>query len=80
MLGRFLWNQFADQIHAVLVPVVPVLIVTTIAIGAVLLANIVAIDRARAPRRAYADCSAATDGVKLRHSRRTMQRSPRAAG
>lgn len=41
-LGRFLWNLFASEIHVVPQPTVPVLPVAVIAVGALLLANVVA--------------------------------------
>ena len=41
-LGRWLWVLFADQIHAVAQPTVPVPTVILIAIGALVLANVVA--------------------------------------
>ncbi len=41
-LGRFLWDLFAREINAVPAPSVPVLTVVLIAIGALLLANIIA--------------------------------------
>ncbi len=41
-LGRWLWDLFAHSIHAVPVPSVPVVSVILIAIGAVVLANLVA--------------------------------------
>ncbi|MGB9112443.1 MAG: FtsX-like permease family protein [Acidimicrobiales bacterium] len=42
VLGRFLWDQFAHEINAVPAPTVPSLSIALIAIGALLLANIVA--------------------------------------
>jgi ABC-type lipoprotein release transport system permease subunit len=42
VLGRFLWDLFAREINAIPAPSVPVLPVALIAIGALLLANIVA--------------------------------------
>jgi ABC-type lipoprotein release transport system permease subunit len=42
VLGRYLWNLFAREINAVPAPSVPTLTVALIAIGALLLANIVA--------------------------------------
>lgn len=41
-LGRWLWDLFARDIHAVPVPSVPVVLITAITIGAIVLANIVA--------------------------------------
>lgn len=41
-IGRVLWNLFAHEIHAVPVPSVPVLTIALIAVGAVVLANVVA--------------------------------------
>jgi hypothetical protein len=40
--GRSLWDQFARAIHAVPQPTVPALTITFIAIGALVLANLVA--------------------------------------
>jgi ABC-type lipoprotein release transport system permease subunit len=42
ILGRALWNEFARGIHAVPEPSVPTLAIALIAIGAVVMANIVA--------------------------------------
>ena len=42
VIGRSLWNLFAHQIHAVATPNVPALSVIFIAVGALVLANIVA--------------------------------------
>ena len=42
VIGRVLWNLFAHEIDAVPAPSVPVLTIVLIAVGAVLLANIVA--------------------------------------
>jgi ABC-type lipoprotein release transport system permease subunit len=42
VLGRYLWILFAREINAVPAPSVPTLTVALIAIGALLLANIVA--------------------------------------
>jgi hypothetical protein len=41
-LGRWLWDLFASDIHAVPDPSVPVILITVIAVGALLLANVVA--------------------------------------
>jgi hypothetical protein len=41
-LGRWLWDLFARSIHAVPAPSVPVVSVTLIALGAIVLANVVA--------------------------------------
>ncbi len=41
-LGRWLWDLFADDIHAVPYPSVPVLTVVLVGVGALVLANIVA--------------------------------------
>jgi ABC-type antimicrobial peptide transport system permease subunit len=41
-LGRWLWDLFARDIHAVPEPSVPVILITVITIGAIVLANIVA--------------------------------------
>jgi len=40
--GRTLWNLFARDIHAVPAPSVPILSIVLIALGALLLANVVA--------------------------------------
>jgi hypothetical protein len=42
-LGRWLWNLFAQGIQAIPAPAVPVLLVTAIGLGAIVLANLVAI-------------------------------------
>jgi hypothetical protein len=42
VIGRVLWNLFAHDIDAVPAPSVPVLTIVLIAVGAVLLANVVA--------------------------------------
>ena len=42
VIGRVLWNLFAHEINAVPAPSVPVLTIVLIAVGAVLLANVVA--------------------------------------
>jgi ABC-type lipoprotein release transport system permease subunit len=41
-VGRWLWDLFAQEINAVPAPTVPVLQVVVIALGALVLANIVA--------------------------------------
>jgi hypothetical protein len=41
-LGRALWILFADEIHAVARPSIPILTIALLAVGAVLLANLVA--------------------------------------
>ena len=41
-IGRWLWDLFAQEINAVPAPTVPVLQVVLIALGALVLANIVA--------------------------------------
>ena len=41
-LGRWLWDLFARSIHAVPAPSVPVVSVALIALGALVLANVVA--------------------------------------
>jgi hypothetical protein len=41
-LGRWLWDLFARNIHAVPAPSVPSLSVILIAVGAIVLANVVA--------------------------------------
>ena len=43
VLGRQLWDLFAQGIHAVPAPVVPALLVTAIGLGAIVLANVVAV-------------------------------------
>ena len=40
--GRGLWQLFADQLHVVSDPTVPALTITLIAVGALMLANVVA--------------------------------------
>ena len=42
VLGRALWKSFANQIHAVPKPIVPVLPIVLVALGALVLANLVA--------------------------------------
>ena len=42
VLGRTLWNLFAGQIHAVPAPTTPALVIALIAVGALVLANLVA--------------------------------------
>jgi len=42
VLGRFLWDLFAHQIHAVAAPSVPTVSLIIVAVGALLLANVVA--------------------------------------
>jgi ABC-type antimicrobial peptide transport system permease subunit len=42
IVGRSLWNMFANEIHAVPEPIVPTLTIALISIGALLLANLVA--------------------------------------
>jgi len=42
VLGRFLWTVFANEIHAVPTPTVPALSIVLIAVGALVLANVVA--------------------------------------
>jgi FtsX-like permease family len=42
VLGRFLWNTFAHEINAVPAPAVPALTIVLIALGALVLANVVA--------------------------------------
>ncbi|MGD0943987.1 MAG: hypothetical protein ABR972_06880 [Acidimicrobiales bacterium] len=42
MLGRYLWDAFVHQINAVPLPIVPVLSVVLVAMGGLLLANVVA--------------------------------------
>jgi ABC-type lipoprotein release transport system permease subunit len=42
VLGRSLWFDFAHKIHAVPEPTVPALTILLVAIGALILANIVA--------------------------------------
>ena len=51
VLGRVLWNAFAEAIHAVPVPTVSALTIVAIAIGAVVLANVVAAVPARLAAR-----------------------------
>jgi ABC-type lipoprotein release transport system permease subunit len=54
-LGRWLWDLFARDIHAVPNPSVPVVLITVITLGAIVLANIVA----AAPGRSAARTSTA---------------------
>ena len=42
VVGRALWDQFADALHVVPEPTVPALTIALIAIGALVLANLVA--------------------------------------
>jgi hypothetical protein len=42
VLGRVLWTLFAGEIHAVPAPSVPALPIALIAVGALVLANVVA--------------------------------------
>ncbi|MGZ4690783.1 MAG: FtsX-like permease family protein [Acidimicrobiia bacterium] len=42
LVGRLLWNVFAREIHVVPHPNVPALVITLIAVGAIVLANVVA--------------------------------------
>jgi hypothetical protein len=42
-LGRWLWNLFAQGIQAIPAPTVPALLVTAIGLGAIVLANLVAL-------------------------------------
>jgi hypothetical protein len=42
VLGRVLWTLFANEIHAVPAPDVPVFTIVFIALGALVLANVVA--------------------------------------
>ena len=42
ILGRILWDLFASELHAVAQPTVPTLSIVLVAVGALLLANIVA--------------------------------------
>ncbi|HTD50897.1 MAG TPA: FtsX-like permease family protein, partial [Acidimicrobiia bacterium] len=51
VLGRTLWDLFAHQIHAVPLPTVPVPTITLIAVGALILANLVAAIPARQAAR-----------------------------
>ena len=43
MSGRWLWTLFAREIYAVPHPTVPVVLVAVVAVGALVLANLVAI-------------------------------------
>ncbi len=43
LTGRFLWDSFANLIHAVPAPNVPVLWIAVVAVGALVLANVVAL-------------------------------------
>jgi ABC-type lipoprotein release transport system permease subunit len=51
ILGRWLWNLFARQIYAVPEPTVPIVWVLVIALGALVLANVVAAIPARTAAR-----------------------------
>ena len=51
ILGRALWNLFARDIHAVPEPTVPGLTIALIALGALVLANLVAAIPARQAAR-----------------------------
>jgi hypothetical protein len=42
VIGRVLWTVFANEIHAVPTPTVPALSIVLIAVGALVLANVVA--------------------------------------
>jgi hypothetical protein len=42
VLGRLLWDAFVHQIYAVPLPVVPVLSVVLVAVGGLVIANVVA--------------------------------------
>jgi ABC-type antimicrobial peptide transport system permease subunit len=53
-LGRWLWILFADQIHAVPDPTVPTLSVAFVALGAIVLANVIAVLPGRAASRTSA--------------------------
>jgi ABC-type lipoprotein release transport system permease subunit len=50
-LGRFLWDVFAHEIHVVPAPTVPTVSIALIAVGALVLANVVATLPARAAAR-----------------------------
>ena len=43
VIGRVLWDLFAEGIQAVPAPAVPALVVTAIGLGAIVLANVVAV-------------------------------------
>ncbi len=51
IIGRALWDLFADEIHAVPEPTVPALTIALVAIGALVLANVVAAIPARLAAR-----------------------------
>ena len=51
IVGHLLWNAFAEAIHAVPVTNIPALYVAAIAVGAVVLANVVAAVPARVAAR-----------------------------
>jgi ABC-type lipoprotein release transport system permease subunit len=51
-VGRYLWDLFAREINAVPAPTVPVMSVVLIAVGALVLANLVAAVPARVAARA----------------------------
>jgi ABC-type lipoprotein release transport system permease subunit len=49
--GRWLWNLFAEQIYAVPYPTVPLTSVVLVAVGTLLVANVVAAVPARTAAR-----------------------------
>ena len=50
LLGRFLWNVFADQLDVVAEPAVPVIAITLVVLAALAAANLLAALPARAAR------------------------------
>jgi ABC-type lipoprotein release transport system permease subunit len=54
IVGRSLWDLFANEIHAVPRPVVPTLTIALVAIGALVVANLVAAIPARSAARTSA--------------------------
>ena len=57
VVGRQLWDLFARGIQAVPAPVVPTLLVTAVSLGAIVLANVVAVIPGRIARARRRDCS-----------------------
>jgi ABC-type lipoprotein release transport system permease subunit len=51
VIGRVLWDQFAKQLDVLARPDLPVLVVTAIALGVIVIGNLVAVLPARAARR-----------------------------
>ncbi len=53
ILGHLLWTNFAEAIHAVPVTSIPPLYVAAVAVGAVVLANVVALVPAQIAARTH---------------------------